>query len=45
MRGKGINYDTGFFPGGQDSRPDFDPETARKEIDYFFKHERQPSRV
>lgn len=21
------------------------PETARKEIDYFFKHERQPSRV
>jgi len=32
MRGKGINYDTGFFPGGQDSRPDFDPETARKEL-------------
>jgi hypothetical protein len=32
MRGKGINYDTGFFPGGKDSRPDFDPETARSEM-------------
>jgi hypothetical protein len=32
MRGKGINYDTGFFPGGDDSRPDFDPETARREL-------------
>ncbi|MBS2553304.1 hypothetical protein KGQ19_41265 [Catenulispora sp. NL8] len=32
MRGKGINYDTGFFPGGKDSRPDFDPETARREL-------------
>ena len=32
MRGKGINYDTGFFPGGPDSRPDFDPETARREL-------------
>ncbi|NUR57625.1 MAG: hypothetical protein HOV87_02795 [Catenulispora sp.] len=32
MRGKGINYDTGFFPGGTDSRPDFAPETARKEL-------------
>jgi len=21
MRGKGINYDTGFLPGGHDSRP------------------------
>ena len=32
MRGKGINYDTGFFPGGEDSRPGFDPETARREL-------------
>jgi len=32
MRGKGINYDTGFFPGGKDSRPGFDPETAREEL-------------
>ena len=32
MRGKGINYDTGFFPGGRDSRPGFDPETARREL-------------
>ena len=32
MRGKGINYDTGFFPGGKDSRPGFDPETARREL-------------
>jgi hypothetical protein len=32
MRGKGINYDTGFFPGGQDSRPGFDAETARREL-------------
>ena len=32
MRGKGINYDTGFFPGGEDSRPDFDPQTARREL-------------
>jgi hypothetical protein len=32
MRGKGINYDTGFFPAGDDSRPGFDPETARREM-------------
>lgn len=32
MRAKGINYDTGFFPGGHDSRPGFDPETARREM-------------
>lgn len=32
MRGKGINYDTGFFPGGEDSRPDFASETARREM-------------
>lgn len=32
MRGKGINYDTGFFPGGTDSRPDFTVETARREM-------------
>jgi len=32
MRGKGINYDTGFFPGGKDSRPGFAEETARREM-------------
>lgn len=32
MRGKGINYDTGFAPGGQDSRPDFDPAVAAAEM-------------
>ncbi|HEV2640640.1 MAG TPA: hypothetical protein VGX23_36285 [Actinocrinis sp.] len=32
MRGKGINYETGFFPGGHNSRPDFDPETVRREM-------------
>jgi hypothetical protein len=32
MRARGINYDTGFFPGGHDSRPDFDAETARREL-------------
>jgi hypothetical protein len=32
MRGKGINYDTGFFPGGRDSRPRFAAETARREM-------------
>lgn len=32
MRARGINYDTGFFPAGKDSRPDFDAETARREL-------------
>ncbi|MDH2424678.1 hypothetical protein [Sphaerisporangium sp. TRM90804] len=32
MRGKGINYDTGFFPGGSSSRESFDPETVRREM-------------
>lgn len=32
MRGKGINYDTGFRPGGHQSRPDFDPDTVRREM-------------
>jgi hypothetical protein len=32
MRGKGINYDTGFHPGGHDSRPDFDPDIVRCEM-------------
>jgi hypothetical protein len=30
MRGKGINYDTGFSPGGQLSREDFDPAIVRR---------------
>ena len=32
MRGKGINYDTGFSPGGNTSRPDFDPDIVRREM-------------
>jgi hypothetical protein len=31
MRGKGINYDTGFMPGNH-SRPDFDPEVVAAEL-------------
>jgi hypothetical protein len=25
MRGQGINYDTGFYPGGVSTREHFDP--------------------
>lgn len=32
MRGKGINYDTGFSPGDKQSRPEFDSEVARREL-------------
>lgn len=32
MRGKGINYDTGFTPAGQMSRPDWDPAQVEREI-------------
>jgi hypothetical protein len=32
MRGRGINYDTGFFPGGRSSRVAFDPEVVRREL-------------
>lgn len=32
MRGKGINYDTGFLPGGKNSRPHFDSEAVRREM-------------
>ena len=32
MRGKGINYDTGFYPAGNSSRPDFDPAIAAQEM-------------
>jgi len=32
MRGKGINYDTGFYPAGHSSRPDFDPALVRQEM-------------
>ncbi|MEW9527240.1 hypothetical protein [Microbispora sp. NPDC049125] len=32
MRTKGINYDTGFFPGGYNTRVTFDPETVRREM-------------
>ena len=32
MRGKGINYDTGFSPGGRLSREDFDPDIVRREM-------------
>jgi hypothetical protein len=33
MRGKGINYDAGFFPGGKASRPDFDGAVVRRELE------------
>ena len=33
MRARGINYDTGFFPGGKASRPAFDPWTAARELE------------
>jgi hypothetical protein len=33
MRGKGINYDTGFFPGGENSRESFDPDVVRREME------------
>ncbi len=32
MRGKGINYDTGFYPGGVSSREQFDPAVVRREM-------------
>jgi hypothetical protein len=32
MRGKGINYDTGFYPGGEISRQHFDAEIVRREM-------------
>jgi len=33
MRGKGINYDTGFSPGGRLSREDFDADVVRREME------------
>lgn len=33
MRAKGITYDTGFFPGGKNTRPSFDPELVRREME------------
>ncbi|QIS13367.1 hypothetical protein [Nocardia arthritidis] len=32
MRAKGITYDTGFTPGGRNSRPVFDADAVRREI-------------
>src|SRR6266516_4577670 len=32
MRGKGINYDTGFSPGGHNSREHFDADLVRAEM-------------
>jgi hypothetical protein len=32
MRGKGINYDTGFYPGGHNSREHFDADVVRSEM-------------
>jgi hypothetical protein len=32
IRGLGINYDTGFFPGGKSSRPLFDPAAVRRDM-------------
>lgn len=32
MRGKGVNYDTGFLPGNRDSRPEFDETVVAEEM-------------
>jgi hypothetical protein len=32
IRGRGINYDTGFAPAGQTSRPNFDPAQVEREL-------------
>src|SRR5499425_828640 len=32
MRGKGINYDTGFYPGGRGRREHFDADVVRREM-------------
>jgi len=32
VRCKGITYDTGFFPAGRSSRPDFEPEQVRRDM-------------
>jgi hypothetical protein len=32
VRGKGINYDTGFSPGGESSREHFDADVVRSEM-------------
>jgi hypothetical protein len=32
VRGRGINYDTGSFPAGNATRPDFDPDVVRREM-------------
>lgn len=32
MRGKGINYDTGFYPGGVSTREHFDPALMGREM-------------
>ncbi len=32
MRARGINYDTGLFPGAQDSRPVFEPAAVRRDM-------------
>ncbi len=37
MRAKGINYDTGFFPGGKTSRPRFDASAVRRELEFIAK--------
>ncbi|MEV0403385.1 hypothetical protein [Actinoallomurus sp. NPDC050550] len=34
MRAKGINYGTGFFPGGQNSRKVFEPDVVRRDADH-----------
>ncbi|MEU5236530.1 hypothetical protein ACH4UR_24140 [Streptomyces lydicus] len=32
MRGKGVQYDTGTFPNGDTSRPEFDPRVVAREM-------------
>ncbi len=33
MRAKGMTYDTGFIRNGRTSRPDFDPDVVRRELE------------
>ena len=32
LRGRGVNYDTGFWPAGETSRASFEPDVVRREL-------------
>jgi hypothetical protein len=44
LRGRGINYDTGFFPGGKNSRVHFDLDVVKHEM-HVIAHELHCSAV